>query len=87
MGTSTYLRGFWKKQNGVYCFKHFCCSYLCFCLFHFSGPEFATEQGCIFVGMVADDVDVSDLVDTIAALGRDIEESGKVSPAFSLQNV
>ncbi|CAI5682357.1 pyridoxal-dependent decarboxylase domain-containing protein 1 isoform X1 [Oreochromis niloticus] len=43
-----------------------------------TGPEFATEQGCIFVGMVADDVDVSDLVDTIAALGRDIEESGKL---------
>uniref|UniRef100_A0A669BNE3 Pyridoxal-dependent decarboxylase domain-containing protein 1 n=1 Tax=Oreochromis niloticus TaxID=8128 RepID=A0A669BNE3_ORENI len=77
-GGQTPDKGFWKKQNGVYCFKHFCCSYLCFCLFHFSGPEFATEQGCIFVGMVADDVDVSDLVDTIAALGRDIEESGKL---------
>uniref|UniRef100_A0AAX7TDH7 Pyridoxal-dependent decarboxylase domain-containing protein 1 n=1 Tax=Astatotilapia calliptera TaxID=8154 RepID=A0AAX7TDH7_ASTCA len=43
-----------------------------------TGPEFVTEQGCIFVGMVTDDVDVSDLVDTIAALGRDIEESGKL---------
>ncbi|XP_030581433.1 pyridoxal-dependent decarboxylase domain-containing protein 1 isoform X1 [Archocentrus centrarchus] len=43
-----------------------------------TGPEVGTEQSCIFVGMVTDDVDVSDLVDTIAAMGRDIEESGKL---------
>lgn len=42
------------------------------------GPEFGTEEDCIFVGMVTEDVDVSELVDTIAALGRDIEESGRV---------
>lgn len=29
--------------------------------------------------MVTDDIDVSELVDTIAALGRDIEESGRVT--------
>lgn len=43
-----------------------------------TGPEFGTEKGCIFVGMVTEDVDVSELVDTIAALGRDIEESGRL---------
>uniref|UniRef100_A0A3Q3L3R7 Pyridoxal-dependent decarboxylase domain-containing protein 1 n=1 Tax=Mastacembelus armatus TaxID=205130 RepID=A0A3Q3L3R7_9TELE len=43
-----------------------------------TGPEAGTEDGCIFVGMVTEDVDVSDLVDTIAALGRDIEESGRL---------
>lgn len=31
------------------------------------------------MGMVTEDVDVSELVETIAALGREIEESGRVS--------
>lgn len=48
------------------------------------GPEFGTEEDCIFVGMVTEDVDVSELVDTIAALGRDIEESGRVTAIFTL---
>lgn len=48
------------------------------------GPEFGTEKDCIFVGMVTEDVDVSELVDTIAALGRDIEESGRVTAIFIL---
>ncbi|XP_033969658.1 pyridoxal-dependent decarboxylase domain-containing protein 1 isoform X3 [Trematomus bernacchii] len=43
-----------------------------------TGPEFGTEEDCIFVGMVTEDVDVSELVDTVAALGRDIEESGRL---------
>ncbi|XP_041812594.1 pyridoxal-dependent decarboxylase domain-containing protein 1 isoform X2 [Chelmon rostratus] len=43
-----------------------------------TGPEFGTEEDCIFVGMVTEDVDVSELVDTMAALGRDIEESGRL---------
>ncbi|XP_023278625.1 pyridoxal-dependent decarboxylase domain-containing protein 1 isoform X1 [Seriola lalandi dorsalis] len=43
-----------------------------------TGPEFGTEEGFIFIGMVTEDVDVSELVDTIAALGRDIEESGRL---------
>lgn len=42
------------------------------------GPEFGAEEDCVFVGMVAEDVDVPELVDTIATLGRDIEESGRV---------
>ncbi|MEQ2187639.1 hypothetical protein GOODEAATRI_006759 [Goodea atripinnis] len=49
-----------------------------------TGPEFVTEENCIFVGMVADDVDVSELVDTISTLGRDIEESGRVTALFIL---
>lgn len=49
-----------------------------------AGPEFGTEEDCIFVGMVTEDVDVSELVDTMAALGRDIEESGRVTAIFIL---
>uniref|UniRef100_A0A3P9NQV7 Pyridoxal-dependent decarboxylase domain-containing protein 1 n=1 Tax=Poecilia reticulata TaxID=8081 RepID=A0A3P9NQV7_POERE len=47
-------------------------------IFFSTGPEFVTEENCIFVGMVTDDVDVSELVDTISTLGRDIEESGRL---------
>ncbi|KAM7386220.1 hypothetical protein PAMA_009046 [Pampus argenteus] len=43
-----------------------------------TGPEFGKEEDCIFVSMVTEDVDVSELVDTMAALGRDIEESGRL---------
>ncbi|KAM6905411.1 pyridoxal-dependent decarboxylase domain-containing protein 1 [Xenentodon cancila] len=43
-----------------------------------AGPEFVTENNCIFVGMVTEDIDVAELVHTIAALGRDIEESGRL---------
>uniref|UniRef100_A0A7N6AM99 Pyridoxal-dependent decarboxylase domain-containing protein 1 n=1 Tax=Anabas testudineus TaxID=64144 RepID=A0A7N6AM99_ANATE len=43
-----------------------------------TGPEFGTEESCIFVGMVTEDIDVSELVDTIATLGKDIEESGRL---------
>uniref|UniRef100_A0AAQ5YQU9 Pyridoxal-dependent decarboxylase domain-containing protein 1 n=1 Tax=Amphiprion ocellaris TaxID=80972 RepID=A0AAQ5YQU9_AMPOC len=43
-----------------------------------SGSEFGREEDCIFVGMVTEDVDVCELVDTIAALGRDIVESGRL---------
>uniref|UniRef100_A0A3Q3W7T9 Pyridoxal-dependent decarboxylase domain-containing protein 1 n=1 Tax=Mola mola TaxID=94237 RepID=A0A3Q3W7T9_MOLML len=43
-----------------------------------TGPEFETEGGCIFVGMVTEDIDVTELVDTIASVGRDIEDNGKL---------
>ncbi|XP_053327613.1 pyridoxal-dependent decarboxylase domain-containing protein 1 isoform X2 [Spea bombifrons] len=43
-----------------------------------SGPEFGAEKNCIYVGMVSEDVDVSELAETIAALGRDIEENSKL---------
>uniref|UniRef100_A0A3Q2QIA3 Pyridoxal-dependent decarboxylase domain-containing protein 1 n=1 Tax=Fundulus heteroclitus TaxID=8078 RepID=A0A3Q2QIA3_FUNHE len=43
-----------------------------------TGPEFVAEEDCIFVGMVTDDIDVSELVETISALGTDIEESGRL---------
>uniref|UniRef100_A0A1A7WM99 Pyridoxal-dependent decarboxylase domain-containing protein 1 n=1 Tax=Iconisemion striatum TaxID=60296 RepID=A0A1A7WM99_9TELE len=43
-----------------------------------TGSEFVTEENCVFVGMVTEDVDVSELADTIASLGREIEESGKL---------
>lgn len=43
-----------------------------------TGPEFDQEKDIIFVGMATEDLDVSELVDTIAALGRDIEESGRL---------
>ncbi|KAL0993230.1 hypothetical protein UPYG_G00104940 [Umbra pygmaea] len=43
-----------------------------------TGPEFGQEKDCIFIGMATEDLDVSELVDTIAALGRDLEESGRL---------
>ncbi|KAI1896042.1 hypothetical protein AGOR_G00090730 [Albula goreensis] len=43
-----------------------------------TGPEFGQEKNCIFVGMATEDLDVAELVETIAAMGREIEESGKL---------
>ncbi|XP_053707517.1 pyridoxal-dependent decarboxylase domain-containing protein 1 isoform X1 [Synchiropus splendidus] len=43
-----------------------------------TGPEFGAEEDCVFVGMIGEDVDVAELVETIAALGRDIEENGRL---------
>ncbi|XP_075422236.1 pyridoxal-dependent decarboxylase domain-containing protein 1 isoform X2 [Ascaphus truei] len=43
-----------------------------------SGPEFGGEKNCIYIGMASEDVDVSELVETIAALGREIEENSKL---------
>ncbi|XP_061605781.1 pyridoxal-dependent decarboxylase domain-containing protein 1 isoform X2 [Phyllopteryx taeniolatus] len=43
-----------------------------------TGQELAREENCIFISMVADDVDVSELVETIMTLGRDIEENGRL---------
>ncbi|XP_049601669.1 pyridoxal-dependent decarboxylase domain-containing protein 1 isoform X2 [Syngnathus scovelli] len=43
-----------------------------------SGLEYTGEEDCIFISMVADDVDVSELVETIVTLGRDIEENGRL---------
>uniref|UniRef100_A0A8C7N1W8 Pyridoxal-dependent decarboxylase domain-containing protein 1 n=1 Tax=Oncorhynchus kisutch TaxID=8019 RepID=A0A8C7N1W8_ONCKI len=39
---------------------------------------FGPEKDCIFIGMATEDLDVAELVDTIAALGRDIEENGRL---------
>ncbi|KAM4698566.1 pyridoxal-dependent decarboxylase domain-containing protein 1 [Rhinophrynus dorsalis] len=43
-----------------------------------SGPEFGAERNCIYIGMASEDLDVSELVETIAAMGRDIEENSKL---------
>ncbi|KAM9779718.1 pyridoxal-dependent decarboxylase domain-containing protein 1 [Neosynchiropus ocellatus] len=43
-----------------------------------TGPEFGGEEDCVFVGMIGEDVDVAELVETIAALGRDVEENGRL---------
>lgn len=49
------------------------------------GPEFSTEtDDCIFVGMVTEDVDIIELVNMIGAIGKDIEESGRVTSLFIL---
>ncbi|XP_068100878.1 pyridoxal-dependent decarboxylase domain-containing protein 1 isoform X2 [Hyperolius riggenbachi] len=47
-------------------------------LFFSSGPEFGAEKNCIYVGMATEDLDVSELVETIAMMGREIEESSKL---------
>ena len=61
-------------------------TWFCFCLLYLltslppsSGLEFGPEKDCIFIGMATEDLDVAELVDTIAALGRDIEENGRVT--------
>ncbi|KAG9477068.1 hypothetical protein GDO78_002455 [Eleutherodactylus coqui] len=43
-----------------------------------SGPEFGAEKNCIYIGMAAEDLDVSELVETIAVMGRDIEENSRL---------
>lgn len=42
------------------------------------GPEFGGEKNCVYIGMVTEDLDVSELVETIAATGREIEENSRV---------
>lgn len=68
-----------------------CCSHCLFddfsLLISISDPESQTEEDCIYVGMVTEDIDVSELVDTIAALGRDIEESGRVTISHFTQKM
>ncbi|XP_048869805.1 pyridoxal-dependent decarboxylase domain-containing protein 1-like isoform X2 [Brienomyrus brachyistius] len=48
-----------------------------------TGPEFGAEKNCIFVGMATEDLDVVKLVDTIEAVGRDIEESNQLLDTMS----
>ncbi|XP_053219989.1 pyridoxal-dependent decarboxylase domain-containing protein 1 isoform X2 [Podarcis raffonei] len=42
------------------------------------GPEFGGEKNCIYIGMVTEDLDVSELIETIAATGREIEENSRL---------
>ncbi|XP_056143133.1 pyridoxal-dependent decarboxylase domain-containing protein 1 [Lampris incognitus] len=42
------------------------------------GPEFTTVKDCVFVGMATDDLNVLELVDTVATLAREIEDSGRL---------
>ncbi|XP_010718024.1 pyridoxal-dependent decarboxylase domain-containing protein 1 isoform X2 [Meleagris gallopavo] len=43
-----------------------------------SGPEFGGQKNCIYIGMVTEDLDVLELVETIAATGREIEENSRL---------
>ncbi|KAM6957267.1 pyridoxal-dependent decarboxylase domain-containing protein 1 [Aplochiton taeniatus] len=43
-----------------------------------TSQHFGVEDNCIFIGMVTDDIDVSELAETIACMGRDIEDSGRL---------
>ncbi|XP_074553183.1 pyridoxal-dependent decarboxylase domain-containing protein 1 isoform X1 [Halichoeres trimaculatus] len=43
-----------------------------------TGPDTGEEVDCVFVGMVTEDVNVPELVDIIAAFGKDIEDSGRL---------
>ncbi|KAJ8246031.1 hypothetical protein GJAV_G00262910 [Gymnothorax javanicus] len=43
-----------------------------------TGPEFGEEKNCVFIGMATEDLDVAELADSIASIGREIEESGKL---------
>ncbi|KAE8579723.1 hypothetical protein XENTR_v10024162 [Xenopus tropicalis] len=43
-----------------------------------SGPEFGAEKNCIYIGMASEDLDVPELVETITAMGREIEENTRL---------
>jgi len=43
-----------------------------------TGPEFGGQKNCVYIGMVTEDLDVLELVGTIAATGREIEENSRV---------
>ncbi|XP_032896184.1 pyridoxal-dependent decarboxylase domain-containing protein 1 isoform X1 [Amblyraja radiata] len=43
-----------------------------------TGPEFGGEKNSIYIGMVTDNLDIPELVVTIAATGKEIEESSKL---------
>ncbi|KAG8558271.1 hypothetical protein GDO81_016932 [Engystomops pustulosus] len=43
-----------------------------------SGPEFGAEKHCIYIGVATEDLDVSELVETIAVMGREIEENSRL---------
>lgn len=47
-------------------------------LFLPTGPEYKSMKSCIYIGMASDDVDVSELVETIAVTAREIEENSRV---------
>uniref|UniRef100_A0A286XRK4 Pyridoxal-dependent decarboxylase domain-containing protein 1 n=1 Tax=Cavia porcellus TaxID=10141 RepID=A0A286XRK4_CAVPO len=42
------------------------------------GPEYKSMKSCIYVGMASDDIDVSELVETIAVTAREIEENSRL---------
>ncbi|XP_030874728.1 pyridoxal-dependent decarboxylase domain-containing protein 1 [Leptonychotes weddellii] len=42
------------------------------------GPEYKSMKSCIYVGMASDDVDISELVGTIAVTAREIEENSRL---------
>nr|KAF6441825.1 pyridoxal dependent decarboxylase domain containing 1 [Rousettus aegyptiacus] len=42
------------------------------------GPEYKSMKSCIYIGMASDDVDISQLVETIAVTAREIEENSRL---------
>uniref|UniRef100_A0A8C9M9F3 Pyridoxal-dependent decarboxylase domain-containing protein 1 n=1 Tax=Panthera tigris altaica TaxID=74533 RepID=A0A8C9M9F3_PANTA len=42
------------------------------------GPEYKSMKSCIYIGMASDDVDISELVETIAVTAREIEENSRL---------
>ncbi|EPY85132.1 pyridoxal-dependent decarboxylase domain-containing protein 1-like protein [Camelus ferus] len=44
----------------------------------FIGPEYRSVKSCVYIGMASDDIDVSELVETIAVTAREIEENSRL---------
>ncbi|XP_057603772.1 pyridoxal-dependent decarboxylase domain-containing protein 1 isoform X2 [Hippopotamus amphibius kiboko] len=42
------------------------------------GPEYKSMKSCIYIGMASDDIDVSELVETITVTAREIEENSRL---------
>lgn len=47
-------------------------------LFLPTGPEYKSMKSCIYIGMASDDIDIPELVETIAVTAREIEENSRV---------
>ncbi|MGH0130131.1 UNVERIFIED_CONTAM: hypothetical protein FKN15_041182 [Acipenser sinensis] len=43
-----------------------------------TGPEFGPEKNCVYIGMATEDLDVAEVVEMIAAIGREIEENSRL---------
>ncbi|XP_058891558.1 pyridoxal-dependent decarboxylase domain-containing protein 1-like isoform X1 [Acipenser ruthenus] len=43
-----------------------------------TGPEFGPEKNCVYIGMATEDLDVAEVVEMIATIGREIEENSRL---------
>ena len=60
------------------------CHY-CICIFYFIIVGFNDENiGCVKFGLITDDTDLEELIGLVCSVGKEIEESSKVSTVHSI---